>query len=173
MEVRSNEREDLSMGVPTATPPATAPVPGGPGRLRPLGSVVVVLGVMAVAGTLAGYMMPKTSQPVQNPPAPQVEPVAAAGRAVSYAVVYELSGADGAQNVTYVAQGAELIQKAEVPAPWSAAFERAGVEGRDEFYSVSAQGTGNGVLRCRILVDGQVISENLAPSTGAPVTCTA
>ncbi|AUI59922.1 MmpS family transport accessory protein [Amycolatopsis sp. BJA-103] len=160
------------MGVPIATPPASAPGQGAPGRLKPLGSVVVVLGVMAVAVTLTSYVLPKASKPVQNPPAPQVEQAAAAVRTVTHSVVYELSGAKGAQNVTYVAQGSELMQKTEVTAPWSTTFERVGQEGRDEFYSLSAQGTGSGALRCRILVDGEVVSERAAPAAGVPVTCT-
>lgn len=161
------------MGVPTAAPPASAPGSGGPSRLKPLGSVVVVLGVVAVAVTLATYVMPKTSRPAENVPAPRVEQVAAAAQSVAYAVVYELSGAQGAQNVTFVAQGSELMQKTEVAAPWSTTFERLGQEGRDEFYSVSAQGAGRGVLSCRIVVDGVVVSESTAPAAGAAVTCTA
>ncbi|WP_037313247.1 MmpS family transport accessory protein [Amycolatopsis orientalis] len=161
------------MGVPTATPPASAPASGAPGRLKPLGTVVVVLGVMAVAVTLTSYVLPKASRPVQSPPAPQVEQAAAAVRAVTHSVVYELSGAKGAQNVTYVAQGSELMQKTEVTAPWTTAFERKSQEGRDEFYSVSAQGAGSGVLKCRIVVDGEVVSDHTAPAAGAPVTCTA
>jgi len=161
------------MGVPTATPPASPPVSGAPGRLKPLGTVVVVLGVMAVAVTLTSYVMPKASRPVQSPPAPRVEQVAAAVPTLTHSVVYELSGAQGAQNVTYVAQGSELMQKTEVTAPWSTAFERASQEGRDEFYSLSAQGAGNGVLRCRILEDGVVVSDHTAPAAGAAVTCTA
>ncbi|MEU3621190.1 hypothetical protein BS329_07490 [Amycolatopsis coloradensis] len=160
------------MGVPTATPPASAPGQGAPGRLKPLGTVVVVLGVMAVAVTLASYVMPKASRPVQNPPAPQVEQAAAAVRTVTHSVVYELSGAKGAQNVTYVAQGSELMQKTEVTLPWSTTFDRASQEDHDEFYSVSAQGAGSGALRCRIVVDGEVVSDRTAPAAGAPVTCT-
>ncbi|WP_410659983.1 MmpS family transport accessory protein [Amycolatopsis sp. lyj-112] len=161
------------MSVPTATPPASAPAQGAPGRLKPLGTVVVVLGVMAVAVTLTTYVMPKASQPVQNTPAPQVEQVAAAVRTVTHSVVYELSGAHGAQNVTYVAQGSELLQKAEVAESWSTGFEREGQEGRDEFYSLSARGAGSGLLKCKIIVDGVTVSENSAHAPGAPVTCTA
>lgn len=161
------------MGVPTATPPVSAPGQGAPGRLKPLGTVVVVLGVMAVAVTLTTYVMPKASRPLQNAPAPQVEQVAAAVRTVTHSVVYELSGAQGAQNVTYVAQGSELMQKTEVAESWSTGFEREGQEGRDEFYSLSAQGAGSGLLKCKIIVDGVTVSENSAPAPGAPVTCTA
>jgi hypothetical protein len=134
---------------------------------------VVVLGVMVVAVTLTSYVLPKASRPVQSPPAPRVEQAAAAVRTVTHSVVYELSGAEGAQNVTYVAQGSELMQKTEVTAPWSATFERASQEDRDEFYSVSAQGSGRGALKCRIVVDGVVVSDHTAPAPGAPVTCTA
>ncbi len=141
--------------------------------MKPLGTVVVVLGVMAVAVALTGYVMPKASRPVQSLPAPQIEQAAAAVRTLTHSVVYELSGAQGAQNVTYVAQGSELRQKTEVEAPWSTAFERESQEGRDEFYSLSAQGWGSGPLRCRILEDGVVVSDHTAPAPGAPVTCTA
>lgn len=166
-------REDLSMGVPAATP-ASSPVTGGPGRLKPLGSVVVVLGVVAVAVALATYVTPQASRTEQNTPAQRVEQVAAAVRAmVTHAVVYELSGGKSARNVTYVAEGSELKQETEVVTPWSTAFDRAGQEGHDEFYSVSAQGDSRGSLHCRILVDGVVVSENTAPAAGAPVTCTA
>lgn len=132
-----------------------------------------MLGVVTFAVALATYVTPKTSRTEQTVPAPHVEQVAAAVRAVTHAVVYELSGAEGARNVTYVAEGSELRQETEVEAPWSAAFERVGQEGRHEFYSVSAQGTGRGALHCRILVDGVVVSENTAPAVGGLVICTA
>lgn len=56
--------------------------------------------------------------------------------------------------------------------PWSKKFQRTGVEGGSEFYSVSAQGKKKGKLQCRILVDGVVVSENESSGEEQTVTCT-
>ncbi|SDZ30952.1 membrane protein [Amycolatopsis xylanica] len=157
------------MGGPAASPPALAPEQRG--SLKPLGSALVVLGVVAATIAVAAQFMPDgrhNAGPAPQPPA--VEPMVAVARSVTHSVSYELFGEHGARNITYVAQGAAIAQEREAATPWSKKFQRTGVEGGSEFYSVSAQGKKNGKLRCRILVDNQVVSES--ESIGdQPVTC--
>ncbi|WP_370948540.1 MmpS family transport accessory protein [Amycolatopsis sp. cg5] len=132
----------------------------------------MVLGLVVVAVAVAAQFMPdgrRNAEP--NPQPPVVEPMVAVARNVTHAVRYELSGEHGARNITYVAQGAAIVQEREAATPWSKSFQRTGVEGGSEFYSVSAQGKKNGKLRCRIVVDDQVVSENESTGDQPMVTC--
>ncbi|MFE0023120.1 MmpS family transport accessory protein [Amycolatopsis sp. NPDC059021] len=154
--------------------PGAARVPGGAGRDRSLGNVVVVLGVAAVAIALAWYVMPKTASRPSAPPPEQARAApAVAAKPVSHAVVYELTGGHGARNLTYVGAGTDLVQSAEVSTPWSMSFTRTGPADQTEFYSVSAQNAGTGTLRCRILVDGVVVAEKTVTGEDRQLTCTA
>ena len=159
------------MGVPGATRPTTAR--GEPGRLRPLGSVVVVVGVIAVAVTVAWYVMPKTAPgraaPAAAAPAKPVEP--AVVREITRTVVYELTGDDIAHNLTYVAAAGDLEQQAEVHLPWSATVQRTVPEGQAVFTSLVAQSAGE--LVCRIRVDGQIVAEKSVSGEGRQLSCTA
>src|SRR5262245_29398080 len=120
------------MGVPATTPPASRPGAGGPGRLKPLGSVVVVIGVVAVALAVAVYVMPKAApgggDPAAVVPAPAPAEIAPAEPAVvqdvTRTIVYSLFGAAGARNLTYVGADSGLEQQAEVATPWSVTVRR-------------------------------------------------
>jgi hypothetical protein len=162
------------MGVPGATSPAKAPEQGGvgPGSLKLVSGAILVMGVVALAVALAVRLMPNNGRggaAVGQPHA--MEPLAAAARVVTHSVSYELLGDHGVRNVTYVAQGAAIAQERDAATPWSKSFQRSGVEGGTEFYSVAAQNTGSGTLRCRIILDGQVVSENTVSGDRAIVTC--
>lgn len=169
-EVRSR-REDLSMGVPGATRPTAAR--GETGRLRPLGSVVVVAGVIAVAVTVAWYVMPKATPdrpaPAASVPSVTVEPAVA--QEVTRTVVYELTGGDVAHNLTYVATGGDLEQQAEVQLPWSVTVQRKAPAAQPVFSSLVAQSAG--ALLCRIRVDGHVVAEKSVSGEGRQLSCSA
>jgi hypothetical protein len=158
------------MGVPIVIPPAP-PAERVRGRCRPTGNVVVVLGVLALAFVVTSYVMPGSARrPVADEPV--AAPVApAAVRTVTRSVVYELLGANGARNVTYSAAGSTLAQQAEVTTPWSTTFTRVGPADRTEFYSIAAQNPGPGELRCRIVVDGVVLSEKTVSTPGLQFSC--
>jgi hypothetical protein len=159
------------MGVPIVTSPAPTTERDRPGRRRPAGNVVVVLGVIAVAFAVTSYVVPRSTrgpakdEPVAAPVAP------AAVSTVSHSVVYELLGANGARNVTYSAAGSALAQQAEVGTPWSTAFTRTGPADRTEFYSIAAQNPGPGELRCRIVIDGVVLAEKAVTEPGRQFSC--
>jgi len=152
------------MAVPVATPPV-------PTRLKPLGSVVVVLGVLAVAFVVMSLATPRpgTAPERQRPAVPPPVHVPTA----SHDVVYELIGTHGARNVTYAAEGTSLAQQEETGTSWTKAFTRVGPAGRTEFYSVSAQNAGPGSLSCRIVVDGVVLAEHAVSGEGRQVSCAA
>ena len=159
------------MGVPGATRPTA--VRGDSGRLRPLGSAVVVIGVIAVAVTVAWYVMPQATPgrpaPAAAVPSVTVEPAIA--REVTRTVVYELSGADIAHNLTYVATGGDLEQQAEVHLPWSATVQRTTSGEQPVFSSLVAQSAG--ALLCRIRVDGHVVAEKSVAEEGRQLSCSA
>ncbi|WP_329045183.1 MmpS family transport accessory protein [Amycolatopsis sp. NBC_01488] len=140
-------------------------------RARSAGSFVVVLGVLAAAFVVTSLVVPRSTRgPAKDQPvAAPVVPAAVA--TASHAVVYELLGAHGAQDVTYSAAGSALIQRAEVTTPWSAAFTRVGPAGRTEFYSIAARNPGPGELRCRIVVDGVVVADKTVAEPGRQFSC--
>jgi hypothetical protein len=163
------------MGVPGATTPAPRPEHDGSESLKLIGTTVLVMGLVALAVTLAVQLIPEHGRGDTSARAADqttgMLPLAAAARVVTHAVSYELLGEGGVRNVTYVAQGAAIAQERDAATPWSKSFQRTGVEGGTEFYSVSAQNAGSGTLRCRIVVDGNVVSENSASGARATVTC--
>lgn len=163
------------MGVPAAAPPAKSPEPGGSGKLRLLSTTAVAVGVVALAVALAVQVMPREGRPVTNgngqAASSMVEPVAAAMRAVTHSVIYQLLGDEGVRNITFVADGAVLAQESSAATPWAKTLQRSGLEGRTEFYSVTAQNAGQGTLRCRIIVDGQVVSDEIVAGDHATVSC--
>jgi len=102
--------------------------------------------------------------------APIAAPVAPAPQ-VSYAVTYELTGGDGAVNVTYVARGADIAQVRETGTPWAVSVERTGAQGAEQYFSLTAQNAGAGTLTCRITVDGVVVSERSVTMPQGAVRC--
>ncbi|MGW4488483.1 MmpS family transport accessory protein [Amycolatopsis sp. NPDC004368] len=165
------------MSVPAATPPASPPGAGGPGRLKPLGSVVVVVGVVAVAIAVASYVTPKAAPSAGDPgqvspsQVAQAEPVAVQN--VTRTIVYSLEGEGGARNLTYVAADAGLEQQAEVATPWSVTVTRTAPAGEAEFASLAVQSAGPGRLTCRITVDGAVVAERSVSGEGVQLACSA
>jgi hypothetical protein len=163
------------MGVPAAAPPVKVLEPAGSGKLRLFSTAAVAVAVVALAVALAVQVIPKEGQPATQgngqAASPMDEPAAAAVRAVTHSVVYQLLGDAGVRDITFVADGAVLSQESSAATPWVKTLRRTGVEGGTEFYSVTAQNAGQGTLRCRIVVDGQVVSEETATGDRAMVSC--
>jgi hypothetical protein len=168
------------MGVPAATSPVNVPERVRSGTLlcsakKLAGSAAIVVGVVVLAVAIAAQLIPENGRGDSSARAAGqtsgVQPLAAAARTVTHAVVYELLGDYGVRNVTYVAQGAAIAQERAADTPWSRSFQRTGIEGGTEFYSVSAQNLGDGTLRCRIVLDGSVVSENSVSGDREIVTC--
>jgi hypothetical protein len=163
------------MGVPGAPSPASPPERERSEFLKLVGTTVMVLGLVALAVAVAVQLIPETGRGDASARAvgqtTGMRPLVAAEKTVTHAVSYELLGDGGVRNVTYVAQGAAIAQERDAATPWSKSFQRTGVEGGTDFYSVSAQNAGSGTLRCRIVVDGTVVSENSVAGARAMVTC--
>ena len=75
---------------------------------------------------------------------------------------YEVTGTGVAQYISYQTDSGQAHQ-VNVPLPWSTEFTSFG----GQVFVVSAQGVGN--LRCRILLDGNVVSD--AQSAGGRTIC--
>ncbi|HVW39813.1 MAG TPA: MmpS family transport accessory protein [Amycolatopsis sp.] len=157
------------MGVVPTVDPA-------PRERRGSGSIVLVaaLAVMLVMG-LATWLVaaPRANAPepasLNGTGAPAAVP--APVQRVSHAVTYELSGATGALNITYVAQGSEIAQVADAATPWSISIDHVSTAGSAQYFLLSAQNAGGGTLRCRIVVDGKVVSEASAAAPQGVVRC--
>ncbi|BBZ43503.1 MmpS family transport accessory protein [Mycobacterium parmense] len=78
-------------------------------------------------------------------------------------VRYEVSGPGVAQYISYETDAGQL-HVVNAPLPWSTQFTGFG----GEVFTLSAQGAG--ALRCRILVDGNVVSD--AQAAGGRTVCT-
>lgn len=90
--------------------------------------------------------------------------VAGVAHANDFAQVrYEVSGPAVAQYISYQTDTGQLHQ-VNAPLPWSTQFTAFG----GQVFVISAQGPGT--LRCRILVDGNVVSD--AQSAGGRTVCT-
>lgn len=89
---------------------------------------------------------------------------------VTHAVRYELSGGT-ALNITYVTDGAAITQVPQTAPPWSATLERKAPADSAQYYSISAQDTGAGTLKCRVLVDDVVQSERTVTAPHGVVRC--
>jgi hypothetical protein len=79
-------------------------------------------------------------------------------------VRYEVTGGPVAQYISYQTDNPYQQHQANVPLPWSTQFTAFG----GEVFVISAQGPGT--LRCRILLDGNVVSD--AQSAGGRTVCT-
>lgn len=86
-------------------------------------------------------------------------------------VTYELYSESGAVHVTFVAKGADVQQLNGVDTPWTQTVARADPENGPHYVTVSAQNGGHGTLRCRILVDGKVVSERSTATDYGVVMC--
>lgn len=156
------------MGVVPVRRPARGPRKPGSTTVVVLAGIGVVLAVGLVtvltAGQRSATPAPATLNGVNVPAAPA--PVQ-----VLHSVTYELTGDGGARDITYVGQGAAIVQVPEAPTPWSVSLDHRGNAGDSQFFSVSARNAGKGTLRCRILVDGAAVIQSSASGSGSVVRC--
>lgn len=166
------------------------------GRSWPFGGLAVVLAAAVAAAAVAWYTIPPTGRaaPAISGVAAQPEPGATppgtaytgrhedrttldgrnAKQAVSQSalvVVYELTGAGGARNLTYVGEGGSLQQQGEVTTPWAMSVQRTAAADAPSFSSLVAQNVGDGELGCRIRVNGAVVAEQSVTGAGARLSC--
>ncbi|MFF0148379.1 MmpS family membrane protein [Amycolatopsis sulphurea] len=162
------------------------------GRSWPFGGLAVVLAAAVAAAAVAWYTIPPTGRaaPAISGVAAQPEPGATAytghqddrttpdGRNAKQAVsqsalvvVYELTGAGGARNLTYVGEGGSLRQQDEVATPWAVSVQRAAAADAPSFSSLVAQNVGDGELGCRIRVNGAVVAQQSVTGVGARLSC--
>lgn len=83
-------------------------------------------------------------------------------------VVYEITGSEGVNSITY-GKGGQTSQNTDAELPWS---KKAQASDGVEFYSLSAQnGQSGGDITCKITVDGKVLAENTSNGQYAVVSC--
>jgi hypothetical protein len=141
----------------------------GSGSVALLAALAVILAVglisVMVAGQRPAQPAPASFGGTGVPAAPAPAPV------VVHTVTYQLLGGPAALTITYVAQGTDIAQVAEARTPWSAVIEHRSTAQSSPYYSLSAQNTGPGTLKCRILVDGTTVSEGSVADPHGVVRC--
>jgi hypothetical protein len=96
--------------------------------------------------------------------------VSAAAGGGTATVLYEVTGPDSTNNITYSANGsAGIAQENGAAAPWTkeVQFEA----GAFRVASLTAQNAGGGDITCRITVDGEVKAETTSSGEYAVVSC--
>lgn len=141
------------------------------------GPVVIVAGLAVVVAIGLASALANPGPAVRSRGTLASGPTASAGGVspvpealVTHAVRYELSGGT-ALNITYVTDGAAITQVPQAAAPWSATLERTVPADSVQYYSISAQDTGTGTLKCRVLVDDVVQSERTVTAPHGVVRC--
>ncbi|GLY69484.1 MmpS family transport accessory protein [Amycolatopsis taiwanensis] len=152
-----------------------AAVDSTPERRLRHGSVALIagLGVVLAVGLVFGVLTTHRTSVAQGPPAgmPAAGPVTPApAPPVTHSVQYELSGGR-ALNITYVVQDSNIAQVAEADGPWSASLSWQIPAHSGQFYSLSAEDSGQGTLKCRITVDGTLLAEQTVATPGGVVRC--
>jgi hypothetical protein len=139
-------------------------------------AIVAGVGVVVAVGLVSALTDPEPSAPSRGTlaGAPTTTTTAAVSPVpetlVTHTVRYELGGST-ALNITYVTERAAITQLPQVAAPWSASLERKAAAGSAQYYSISAQDSGSGTLKCRVLVDGLVQSERTVSAPHGVVRC--
>lgn len=140
---------------------------------RLLGGVSLVLGVAVVGAAsivlqvTAGERPARSNQQQPRVRADHVAPVVPP--TPSKYVTYELSGDNGARNITYVGNELTVAQEMSAELPWSRTLEQ--LTPSSGYFSISAQNPAAGSLTCRIVVDGQVVSQKSTTVAKNVVTC--
>ncbi|UJW31487.1 MmpS family protein [Saccharothrix sp. AJ9571] len=141
---------------------------------RVLGGVSLMLGVAVVGAASVVLQVTAGERPARSNPqhlarqpadnvAPAVPPMP------SKYVTYELSGDSGARNITYVGNELTVAQETSAELPWSRTLEQ--LTPSSGYFSISAQNPAAGSLTCRIVVDGQVVSQKSTTVAKNVVTC--
>jgi hypothetical protein len=137
-------------------------------------AIVAGVGVVVAVGLVSALTDPEPPAPSRGTPAGAPTTTAAVSPVpetlVTHTVRYELGGST-ALNITYVTERAAITQLPQVAAPWSASLERKATAGSAQYYSISAQDSGSGTLKCRVLVDGLVQSERTVSAPHGMVRC--
>jgi hypothetical protein len=144
-----------------------------PGSVALISGLGVVLAVGLVSAVLVTQLTTHGARPAQG--TPERFPVAGSATATSPPVVihsvrYELS-CDGAVNITYVVEDADIAQVAEAGSPWSVSVSWQARANSALFYSLSAEDGGLGTLKCRITVDGTVLTEGTVSGPNGVLRC--
>lgn len=87
-------------------------------------------------------------------------------------VVYEVTGAGKASNITWMTgQGMSMAQASNARLPWRNEVQASG----ERFFvpTLSAQNAGSGMITCRITVDGTVVAEVSSEGVYAVAMCAA
>lgn len=109
-----------------------------------------------------------TPEPTETTEVPEPTETAAAPAAstTGHTLTFEAATSDGSTgSVTYVGEDMNIIQHTDMAMPWSETIDGIGSDWDVIGANMSVQQNGSGEVTCRVLWDGEVVSENT--STGA------
>lgn len=148
--------------------PASPPVPAQRRRWPwAVGAAVALFVAVGVANGGNQSAAPTTTAPTASA-AMQVPAVAAS----SGRVIYEVTGASRASNITWMTgKGMSMAQVSSARLPWRQEVQASG----EGFFvpTLTAQNSGSGTLTCRITVDGAVVAEVTSEGAYAVAMCAA
>lgn len=158
---------------PTGQP---APLSSPPAKKRKkwpfvLGAIVLLVVIIAVANGGTQPQNPPAAPASDTAAAPAVEQPAAEQKATTRVVVYEVTGAGSANNITYTTDGmTSSEQVGQVPLPWSKTIELPVGEALQMVSVLAQAGDGTPEISAKITVDGKVIKEGKSSGQYAVVT---
>lgn len=122
--------------------------------------------------------VPETVTPAVEEPEPTTTPtetqeaVGNTDEARGNTLRFEASTSDGSTgSVTYIAENFDIIQHQDEPMPWSVDVEGIGDSWDVLGANISVQQNGSGEVTCRVLWNGEVVSENTSTGEFAIAMC--
>jgi len=171
------------MSHPQQPPPPYQPGPAAPqppAKKRKkwpfiVGGLVALIVIISVAnGGKTDKTEPTTpaaAAPTQDTPAPAAPPTQEAKKPASRVVVYEVTGAGQALNITYTTDGMTSSEQVAAAAlPWTKQLELPAGQALQVVSVVAQAGDGTPEIAAKITVDGKVVKEGKSSGQFAVVT---
>jgi len=130
-----------------------------------LGAAVLLVAVLVITGAFGGSKDQTPEQQMQNKKA--------ALPSSAHTVVYEITGAGKSPEIRYVVDGAATSEKVEkVDLPWRKELHIT-VGPSVGIAQILAANSDADQISCSVTVDGQVVSQGVAPGQFSTVSCSA
>ncbi len=130
-----------------------------------LGAAVLLVAMLVITGAFGGSKNQTTEQQMQNKKA--------ALPSSTHTVVYEITGSGKSPEIRYVVDGAAASEKVEkVDLPWRKELHIT-VGPSVGVAQILAANSDADSISCTVTVDGQVVSQGVAPGQYSTVSCSA
>lgn len=115
---------------------------------------------------------PEPTTDAPEPTAPAEQETSTDDTATGHTLTFEAHTSDGSTgSVTYVSEDFNIVQHADMPMPWTETIDGIGSKWDALGANMSVQQNGSGEVTCRVLWDGEVVSENTSTGAYSIATC--